>query len=370
MVLGLIQIGGLGLMTLTTFFLVLLGRRITLRGRLLVRETYGQATLAGLVRLTRAVILVTFLAEAAGAAILAGRFWSQMPPGRAVYFGIFHSVSAFCNAGFDLFGDSLVRYASDLVVVPTMGLLIVVGGLGFVVLKDAADTWRSKDKKLTLHSRTVLRVTAWLIGVGTLLILALEYNNPATLGRLPPVGKVLSAWFHAVTPRTAGFNTVATALLRQTTLLFTVVMMFVGASPGGTGGGIKTTTAWVVLRSVVATVRGRSHIEAGGRTVPREVADRALAIGAMSLGLVLSVTGLLLFTEKAGFLEVFFETTSAFGTVGLSMGLTTKLSTIGRIVIPMTMLAGRVGPLTMAVALALGRSPAGVHFPEERVIVG
>jgi len=369
-VLSLIQIGGLGLMTLTTFFFVLLGRRITLRGRLIVRDSFGQSTLAGLVRLTRAVILFTIVAETAGAVILAFRFSSMMPAGQAVYYGIFHSISAFCNAGFDLFGDSLRRFASDPVVVPAMGGLIVLGGLGFFVLTDIAGDGGLLKTRLNLHSRVVLRVTAWLLGTGTLLVLALEYGNPDTLGPLPLHGKVLSAWFHALTPRTAGFNTLPTSLLRQTTLLLTMVFMFVGASPGGTGGGIKTTTAWVVFRGVVAIVRGRNEVESEGRTVPRDVVDRAIAIGAIALGLVMGVTGLLLVTENARFLEVLFETTSAFGTVGLSMGLTARLSTFGRIVIPLTMLAGRVGPLTMAIALAAGRLPAGVHFPEERVIVG
>lgn len=367
-VLMLIQIGGLGLMTMTTFLYLLIGRRIGLRGRLLIQESLGQTNLSGLIRLVRSIFLFTFLSEAIGAVLLAVRFSADMPVGKAAYFGVFHAISAFCNAGFDLFGDSLVRFAADPLVVLTVTGLIIIGGLGFLVLRNIRE--RQGEGRLSLHTRIVLRATAWLLGVGFVLVLALEYTNPATLGQLPFHGKVLSAWFTSVTPRTAGFNTVPTHLLTNTTLLLTIVYMFIGASPGGTGGGIKTTTAWAVLQSVLVTVRGRHEIVTEGRSVARETANRAVAIGAISLAIVVLVAGVLLATEKAGFLEVLFETMSAFGTVGLSMGLTARLSAIGRILIPVTMLAGRVGPFTMAMAFANGKDNAGVHFPEERVMVG
>jgi trk system potassium uptake protein len=367
-ILALIQIGGLGLMTLATFFYALIGRRITLRGRLLIQESLGQGSLTGLVRLLRTVFLFTIVSEAIGALILTVRFAFDMPLAQAAYYGVFHAVSAFCNAGFDLFGDSLVRFASDPVVVIVVTGLIIVGGLGFLVLKDLVE--HRREGRLTLHTRVVLRASGFLLATVTALILLLEYNNPETLGALPAHGKLLSAWFQAVTPRTAGFNTVPTAMLRETTLLMMFVLMFVGASPAGTGGGIKTTTAWVIVNGVLTTIRGRHELESGGRSIPRDVVDRAYAIGAVSVALVLSVASILLFTERAGFLKVMFETMSAFGTVGLSMGITPELSTIGRILIPLTMLAGRVGPLTLAVALGPMRANAGVHYPPERVLVG
>ncbi len=367
-ILALIQIGGLGLMTMTTFLFLLIGRRIGLRGRLLIQESLGQANLSGLIRLVRSIFLFTLLSEVIGAALLTARFSVDMPFGRAAYFGAFHAVSAFCNAGFDLFGDSLVSYASDPLVILTVSGLVIIGGLGFLVLRDIRE--REAGGRMALHTRVVLRATAWLVAVGFVLILALEYANPATLGPLPLHGKVLSSWFTSVTPRTAGFNTLQTHLLAPSTLLLLVVLMFIGASPGGTGGGIKTTTAWVIFQGVLVTVRGRHELTSDGRSVPRETVNRAVAIGAISLMIVVVVTGILLISETAGFLEVFFETMSAFGTVGLTMGLTPKLSILGRVVIPLTMLAGRVGPFTMALAFAVGKDNAGVHFPEERVLVG
>lgn len=368
-ILALIQIGGLGLMTLATFFYALIGRRITLRGRLLIQESLGQGSLAGLVRLLRSVLLFTFVCESAGALLLTARFAQDMPLAQAAYFGVFHAVSAFCNAGFDLFGDSLVRFAADPVVVPTVTGLVLIGGLGFLVLKDLAE--HRKDGRLTLHTRIVLRMTGFLLATATALILLLEHSNPHTLGALPAHGKVLSAWFQAVTPRTAGFNTVPTSMLRQTTLLLMLVLMFVGASPAGTGGGIKTTTAWVIVSNMLSTIRGRHELDSGGRSIPRDVVERAHAIGIVSVILVVCVAGLLMWTERGGFLPVLFETMSAFGTVGLSLGITGSLSTLGRIIIPLTMLAGRVGPLTLAVALGpVKTNSSGVHYPPERILVG
>ncbi|MDP2873482.1 MAG: TrkH family potassium uptake protein [Bacillota bacterium] len=368
-ILALIQIGGLGLMTLATFFYALIGRRITLRGRLLIQESLGRGSLSGLVRLLRSVFAFTVVCEAIGAALLTARFALDMPLPRAAYFGVFHAVSAFCNAGFDLFGDSLERFASDPLVVLTVTGLIIIGGLGFLVLQDIVE--RRKDGRLTLHTRIVLRVTGVLLASAFALIFLMEYRNPGTLGGLPAHGKFLSAWFMAVTPRTAGFNTVPTAMLRESTILLVLALMFVGASPAGTGGGIKTTTAWVFLGSMLSTLRGRHELESGGRSIPRDLVERAHAIGVLSTMLVLAVAGVLMFTEHTGFVSVLFETMSAFGTVGLSLGITAKLSTIGRILIPLTMLAGRVGPITLAVALGPPKAnSAGVHYPPERVLVG
>jgi trk system potassium uptake protein TrkH len=367
-VLALIQIGGLGLMTMTTFVFLLMGRRITLRSRLLIQESLGQSNLAGLVRLIKSILLFTFISEAVGAILLGLWFSRTMPPLQAAYFGLFHAVSAFCNAGFDLFGDSLVRFASDPVVVIIITALIIAGGLGFLVLRNLG--YRRQEGRLTLHTQVVLRTTLALLAVGFVVILLVERDNPGTLGRLPLHGRILSAWFTSVTPRTAGLNVVPTELLRPATLLLMLALMFIGASPGGTGGGIKTTTAWVVLQSVWTTIQGRREIDSAGRSLPREIADRAVAIAAISMGLVLVVAAILLTTESQPFLPVLFETVSAFGTVGLSMGVTPTLSALGRVLIALTMLAGRVGPFTLVVALATRRPPADVHLPEERVLVG
>ncbi len=373
-ILLLIQVGGLGIMTMTAFLYLLVGRRIGLRGRILIQESLGQDNLSGIVRLVRSIFLFTMLAEAAGAVLLTLRFSVDMPAGQAAYFGIFHAVSAFCNAGFDLLGSvfgeysSVIPYASDPTVMLTISGLISVGGLGFLVLRNLRD--RRREGRLLLHTRVVLRTTALLLAAGTVAFFVLEYANPDTLGRLPLHGKILSSWFHSVTPRTAGFNSLPVNLMGEAALFLTIMLMFVGASPGGTGGGIKTTTAWVIYRSVVATVRGEQEIDAEGRSVPRDLVNRALAIGAISLALVLTVTSILLVSERARLMECLFETMSAFGTVGLTMGLTPKLTALGRLIIALTMLAGRVGPLTMAVSLATHKDQTAVHFPEERVLVG
>jgi len=367
----LIQVGGLGIMTMSTLFAFILGKRISLRERLLIQEALGQSRIAGLVRLTRAILLVTFLFEGIGAAVLAIRFAMDMPLPRAIGFGIYHSISAFCNAGFDLFGNSFAGYVGDPIVNLVVTGLVISGGIGFFVITDLYSTRFGRTGRLSLHSKIALKVTGALILLGTVLIYLFERTNPATLGGLSPLARVLASYFHAVTPRTAGFNTLPVGKMAASSLFLTIVLMFIGASPGGTGGGIKTTTFAALVASVFATVSGRQDVDVEDRRLARDVVDRSLAIALMSLGLVVAVTTLLTLTEKAGFLEILFETTSAFGTVGLSMGLTRNLSTLGKILLIATMFAGRVGPLTIAVAIAQRQKPPNhVRLPEDKVMVG
>lgn len=367
-ILALIQTGGLGFMTLSTLVALLLGKRI-LRERLVMQEAMNQLTVEGIVRLSKYVLVFTLLAEGLGAAILSTRFSLQMPLGQAIYYGIFHSVSAFCNAGFDLFSKSLVDYRGDWVVNLVITGLIITGGIGFSVVADIY-TKRSWQR-LSLHSKIVIRTTLWLILAGTLMILALEYTNAKSLAPLPLSEKVLAAYFQAVTPRTAGFNTLNIADLRPVTLLFIIILMFIGASPGSTGGGIKTSTFAAIAASIWTIIRGNVDIEVFGRRLPRDTVLKALAIAAVSLLLVVTVTGILLITEGAELETVLFEVTSAFGTVGLTMGLTPSLTVIGKLLISATMFTGRVGPLTLAFAIAQRLGRQGVkHYPEERIIVG
>ncbi|OIQ62900.1 TrkH family potassium uptake protein [Neomoorella thermoacetica] len=368
-ILSLIQTGGLGFMTLSTLVALLIGKRITLRERLVMQEAMNQLTVEGVVRLSKYVLVFTLLAEGLGAVILSMRFSRQMPLGQAIYFGIFHSVSAFCNAGFDLFSKSLVDYRGDWVVNLVITGLIITGGIGFSVVADIY-TKRSWQR-LSLHSKIVIRTTLWLILAGTLIILALEYTNAKSLAPLPLSEKVLAAYFQAVTPRTAGFNTLSIADLRPVTLLFIIILMFIGASPGSTGGGIKTSTFAAIAAAVWTIIRGNVDIEVFGRRLPRDTVLKALAIAAVSMLLVVTVTGILLITEGAELETVLFEVTSAFGTVGLSMGLTPRLTVIGKLLISATMFTGRVGPLTLAFAIAQRLGRQGVkHYPEERIIVG
>ncbi len=369
-ILCLIQSGGLGIMTVSTLVFLMLGRRVTLRNRLLIQEAMNQLTLEGMVRLIRRVILVTVAFEGIGAILLAIRWSFEMGALRAAYFGVFHAVSAFCNAGFDLFGQfrSLTAYEGDVVVNLVITGLIIVGGLGFSVVAELVR--HRRGARLSLHTRIVLTTTALLIAVAMAVVFLLEVRNPATLGRLGPIEKLLGAYFQAVTPRTAGFSTLPIGEMRGATLLFMTVLMFIGASPGSTGGGIKTSTFATLLLAVRSVVNGREDVEAFERRIPHRVVYRALAVSMISLALVVMVTMILSIIWKDRLLAALFEAGSAFGTVGLSTGITPTLPPLGKVLIICTMFAGRVGPLTIATAIAWRQHTNAVRYPEERVMVG
>jgi len=368
-VLTLIQIGALGIMTVSTMFAYAAGRRVSLSGTLTLGEELGQPRLAGVIVLARNVAMLTFVIELAGALVLTALFSRHYPLGRAAYLGVFHAISAFGNAGFDLFGDSLAGFATDVPVNLVMMTLIVLGGLGFYVITELV-AWR-RTTRLSLHTRIVLKASGILILAGTVLVLLFEWSNPETLGALPSGGRLLAALFQAVTPRTAGFNTVPTGALASSTLLILMVLMFIGASPGSTGGGIKTTTFVAVLATVRSVFRRRDDVEIEERRLPPEVPAKALAITLLALAVVLTAAVILLAAEDAPLRDVLFETVSAFGTVGLSTGLTSELSPVGRILISALMYTGRVGPLTLVVALSRKRTVSkDWHLPEARIIVG
>lgn len=377
-ILLLVQAGGLGIMSLSAMMFLLTGRRIGLQERLMMQEALGSFSIAGVVRLTRAIITATLAIEAVGALVLFLCFLKYYPPGQALYFGIFHAVTAFNNAGFDLTSQSLRIFQRDPVVLLVVAGLILLGGMGFVVLQDV---WRKRRwEGFSLQTRIVLVVTGLLVGAATLVVLALEWANPATLGALPLPDKVLNAFFTAVTFRTAGFESIPTASMAHAALLVAMVLMFIGGSPGGTGGGIRTTTFAVIVLAVRATVRGAEEIQALGRRLPRELLDRAIAIAAMAMAVITGVGGLLLVTEghlvsapgnPFSVADVLFESTSAFTTMGLSTGVTPHLSLSGRLLLTLTMYVGRIGPLTAAVALAQRRRErAHIDYPEERVMIG
>lgn len=370
-ILFLIQVGGLGFMTFATFFAIIMGRRIGLKERILLQEAYNQLNMEGIVRLAKYVIQMTIIIELLGAAILALRLIPNLGFGQGLYFGIFHAVSGFNNAGFDLMGEfrSFTGYAGDPIVNICLSLLIILGGLGFMVLSEL---YLNRGKKLHLHSYIVLKASALLIILGTVIFFALEYFNPRTLAGLEPMDRLLASYFQSVTTRTAGFNTIAISDLRDTTLLFIIIFMFIGASPGSTGGGIKTTTFVAVILSVITSLNGKNVVSIKERTLPGDMVRKALTITLLALFLILLVTGLLTITEDQDFLSLLFEVTSAFGTVGLSTGVTPHLTQIGRIAIMLTMFVGRVGPLTLAFALAQKSKieQAHIKYPEERILIG
>lgn len=369
-ILALIQVGGLGFMSMATFFFILMGKRIGLKERLIIQESLNQLRVSGVVRLVRAILLFTFSLEAFFALILAARFYADFGFPRCLWMGVFHAVSAFNNAGFDLMGNfrSLTGYVSDPVVNLSVTTLIILGGLGFAVAMELLGYFQFPRRRLSLHARLVLRVTFLLIAGGALVFGVLEWHN--TLRDLPLQGKMLASYFQAVTPRTAGFNTVDIGQLKPATQFFLIVLMFIGASPGSTGGGIKTATFALLVLTVWSIARGKEDVELFRRRIPHYQVYKALAVVLLSIGTVTLVALLLSITEGGSFLAILFETVSAFGTVGLSTGITPQLSPAGKLLIILTMFGGRLGPLTLVYALAQRRRKTTIRYPEEKIIVG
>lgn len=368
-ILLLIQIGGLGVMTVATLVAVLSGKKINLKERLLIQEATNQLDLAGVVRLTLYIIRATLLVELVGGTILALR-WFQDFGLKGIYFGYWHAVSAFCNAGFDLFCEyrSITGYVGDLTVNGVIASLIVVGGIGFPVV---ADLWNCRQtRRFSLHTKVVLTTTVLLIVLGAGFIFVAEYGNAKTLSDLPPADKVMASLFQSVTARTAGYNTVDIGLLREGTLLAIIFLMFVGASPSSMGGGVKTSTAAILFISLVGSVTGKRDPLAFGRQIPQQTVYKAFTIVTISVMLISLVTLTLSFTEAAPIFSLLFEVTSAFGTVGLSTGITPKLSDAGKVLITLTMFAGRVGTLTLLMALALRPRKERLKYPEGKIIIG
>ena len=370
---SLVQIGGLGIMAMTTLMAILIGKRINLKERLLMQEALNQLTVAGVVRLTQYIIKMTLLIEFIGGTFLAIRLYSDLGL-KGIYFGYWHAVSSFCNAGFDLFGSvtghfsSAIGYAEDIVVNLILSFLIILGGIGFTVI---ADVWTNRRlSRFSLHTKVVLFTTLVLIALGALVIFLLEHDNPETMANLSWNGKVMSSYFQSVTARSAGWNTVDMSKLTDATLLFMTILMFIGASPASTGGGIKTTTACVLVAATWALIRGRSDAELFGRRIPHGIVYKALAVMLISALAVIFVTMMLTITENQEFIRLLFEVISAFSTTGLTTGITTTLTTPGKLWLIFTMFAGRVGPVTLALALALKARKGNLQYPEGKVIIG
>ncbi|NMA83903.1 MAG: Trk family potassium uptake protein [Epulopiscium sp.] len=382
----LIQIGGLGFMTLATSLFIIMGKKITLRGRLVMQEALNQNSLSGIVRLTKSIIIGTLMVEGIAAFFLSLRFiplYIEEGIGWGIYLSIFHAVSAFCNAGFDLIGpDSLVPFQGDLLINVVIMGLIVLGGLGFTVWLDLLRTtkheienqftWKHWFQKLTLHTKLVLVLTLALVVLGFAFFAVAEWSNPLTLQHTGFKNQILGALFQSVSPRTAGFNTISLAKMKDASKFMMIILMFIGGSPAGTAGGVKTVTFGILVLTVLSVVKGKPRTEVFHRTIPSDIIQKALAVMMISLGVVVSVTMLLTITEEVNFLDALFEATSAFGTVGSTLGITPNLSNLGKIIISVTMFIGRLGPVTMALAFSLkqDRHIGDIKSPEERVLVG
>ena len=371
----LIQAGGLGYMTISTLVAVALGRRITVQERLTLQEALNIHTREGLLRFAGTVFKLTLALEMLGALILAIRWARELGLGLAAFSGLFHAVTAFNNAGFSLFSDNLMGYRGDLTVNLVITTLIICGGLGFLVLSELGRI--GQKMRLSVHTKFALTVTAVLIIGGTAGIFLLERGNPRSLGSLDPGEALLASYFQAITPRTAGFNTLDIGALASPTLFLLIVLMFIGASPGGTGGGVKTTTFGVTMIALWATVRGKGDPVLFRHRLAPDLVARAFFITLIAFLALNLISWLVLLAEGRDLMATVFETTSAFGTVGLSVGqkgsllsLSGHFSSSGRLLIALMMYLGRVGPLTLAVALAMGRRPARLRYSEAKVLIG
>jgi trk system potassium uptake protein len=366
----LIQSGGLGIITLGTLVAFASGRRVGFRERMNLQAQLNTFQVGGVVRLIQRIALLTFVLELIGTLLLWTRFAPIEGVGKGAYFALFHSVSAFNNAGFGFYPDNLVRFVGDPVVNLVVGTLIILGGLGFLVEMNMIQHYLNPRKApFTLHTKVVLSVTGALLAIGMLVLLLLEWNH--TLAPLSFPQKLLASFFASVTPRTAGFNTLDYGQMDDSSLLFTILLMFIGASPGSTGGGIKTVTFFLLVVSVWTISRGHSDMSFFKRRVSHMSVIKAGVVTILSMLLVGAALTLLNLTDpEKSFLSLAFESVSAFGTVGLSMGITGGMSVLGKIVLILLMYLGRIGPLTFTLALIEGQKDTHIRYPEEEVVIG
>lgn len=378
-ILILIQAGGLGIMTMSTLFLLLAGRRPSLIGQITVQDTYTHSRDRSITEIMKDVVLFTLVIEVVGVAVLFFCFLSKFGTVNAFFMAVFHSVSAFCNAGFSLFSDSFVGYRENWILNAVICFLIVSGGIGFLVLSEIKEKFsfkRSAWTRLSLHSKIVLSTTLILLICGMVLILTLEWGN--TLAPLSIHGRFLSAFFQSVSARTAGFNTLPIGHMANETLFIFILLMFVGASPGSCGGGVKTTTLTTLMWMGMSRFRGQERPQLFNRSISEGSVRKAISIVMLSMFVVCVSMIALQMTElgsvshlqsRGKFLELLFEVISAFGTVGLSTGVTGGLSIYGKIIVTLTMFVGRLGPLLIGVAVSR-QAISQYHYAEEGIMVG
>ncbi len=367
MILVLIQLGGLGIMSFAVLIFIMLGKKIGLKERLLIQQSLNQTSLGGIIKLIKSLFIYSFAIEMLAMLILAVKWVPEYGFARGVYYSLFHAVSAFNNAGFSIWPDSLMRYEGDPLVNLVISFLFIIGGIGFTVLSDL---WHKRSfKKLSLHSKLMIYGTFIINLSAMIFIFLLEYQNQKTLGMLPPAEKLWGAYFQAVTPRTAGFNTTDIGSLHESTITLLLLLMFVGAGSASTGGGIKLTTFLVILLSVITFLKGKKHISIAKKTLKDQLIIRSLAISTISVLLILAAVFILNMTEPKPFLAILFEVVSAFGTVGLSMGITADLTPVGKIMIIFIMFLGKLGPLTLAFSLARPEQE-NIRYSSEDILTG
>lgn len=369
---ALIQIGGLGIMTMTTLVMVIAGRKVSLRERLLLQESMNQTEISGVVRIALNIIKYTLAIEFFFGTILAVYFAVAKDMGLiGIVYGYWHSVSAFCNAGFDLMGDykSLIDYHGDIVVNISIAMLITLGGLGFMVLEDLKRGWNWE--RFALHTKIVLLTSVCLNIIGTVLLWLFESDNPYTLGNMSLFDSWMAAFFQAVSSRTAGFNTIDLMHLRDGSLFLLIIWMFIGAGSGSTGGGIKTTTFVVLMASLWYMLKGQRDVVMFGRRIEEKIVDKSFVITVLCLIWVLFATMMLLVVnhEHYPFVDVLFEVVSGFGTVGLGIGITPDWHPLGKWILILTMYVGRIGILTFILSF-LSSGNNKIRYPSEHINIG
>lgn len=372
-ILGLIQLGGLGIMTFSTLIILAAGRRISIRERLLIQTSFHPGLPRDVGSLVRSIFAYTLAVEAAGAALLYLWFSAEHGPGRAAALAVFHSISAFCNAGFSLFSDSLTGYRGHAGVVLTVAGLILLGGIGFPVLREtrqlAVSKWTGRPVRPSLHFKLIVTATLVLVLVPFALFYVLE--GPLSMASYPTGERLLASFFQSVTARTAGFHISSTAALGPASVLILFALMFIGASPASTGGGVKTSTASLIVLLVRARLKARETVSAFHRSLAAELVSKSFTLIALALAAIFLAAGVLLAGQPTlSMRDALFEAFSAFGTVGLSVGTTSGLTIAGKVAIILTMFVGRVGPLTLLYALGRRKSRGTYEYAEESVLVG
>lgn len=364
----LIQIGGIGIMSLTNIFPLILGKKIDLKNRQLLREQFNVSSYSGMVRLLKYILIFSLSVESIGALILAIRFVPRYGIAKGLWYSVFQSISAFCNAGFDNLGDSIYPFRYDPIVNVVIMMLIVIGGLGFLVNQEILQ--KKRLKKLSVHSKIVILISATLIVLGALGFFVLEYSNQNTIGGESIGTKIGQSFFQSVNTRTSGFYSVQLAGLRDATSFLLILLMFIGGSPGSTAGGLKTTTLGVLVLSSFSAIKGESDTVIFNRRIHQQTVRKALALVMVSLLLVISVSFVLTVVENKPFIDILFETVSAYATVGLSKGITPELSLLSKIFLTFTMYLGRVGPLTLGYAISKRHRQGRLRYPDIDIAIG
>lgn len=380
-ILLLIQVGGLGFMAVATLFVLIAKKKVNLKERLLIQESLNQFDLSGLTKLTKQILIITFTAELLGTLFLSTEFVPKLGLFKGLWFSIFHSVSAFCNAGFDIMGEvsgpftSLTSFVNNYTVSATISLLILLGGIGFPVIVEILKCKKNKNfKRISVHSRIVLKTTAFITILSTILLMIVEFHNYKTIGNFSFNSKILASLFQSVTARTAGFNTYDLSLMTGSGIFIMIILMFIGASPVSTGGGVKTTTLMTIILYVKSSILEKEDVEIYGRRLDENIVRKSMGIFFIFISLVTLGTLAISITQpEFSLIESWFEVMSAITTAGLSIGGSLNLNVFGKLLIILFMFIGRVGSLTIFIAFISKKTKnrlAHIRYPEEKILVG